>query len=99
MNEKMLRALIEAGVIKQIYVVGSGAMIYVKADLPNESITAQTLQGKLKTWRTVDAAVRWVRGLGVGKAQLDIGSWQPSQKGLKIQYQPKSLRVQLKRYT
>lgn len=84
MNEKMLRALVEAGAIKKVYVIGNGAMIYVKADLPNQTITAQTLQGKLKTWRTMDAAARWVHALGVGKAQLDIAKWQPSQRGLKI---------------
>jgi hypothetical protein len=38
---------------------------------------ALTGKGAVKTWATLDAATRWVRALGIGKAQLDVARWQP----------------------
>mgnify|MGYP006083607153 CR=1 FL=1 len=81
MNEKTLRALIEAGAIKKVRIIAEGSTIYVEADSGKQTITAQTVKGKLKTWRSLDSAAKWVRSLGIGNIQLDIAKWQPGQKG------------------
>jgi len=81
MNEKTLRALIEAGAIKKVRIIAEGSTIYVEADSGKQTITAQTVKGKLKTWRSLDSAAKWVRALGIGNIQVDIAKWQPGQKG------------------
>ena len=45
---------------------------------------ALTLKGTPKTWRTLDAAAKWVRGLGMGSAQIELARWQPGQTGLRL---------------
>ena len=49
MNEKILRALVEAGVIKNVRIVADGSTIYVEADADaaKGTFTAQTVKGKL----------------------------------------------------
>jgi len=42
------------------------------------------VKGSIKTWGTLDATARWVRLLGIGKAQLNMEKWLPLQKGMKI---------------
>ena len=64
MNEKMLRALVEAGAIKRIRIIADGAKIHVEADTLNGSVTAMTLKGGIKIWSTLDTAAKWVRSLG-----------------------------------
>jgi hypothetical protein len=84
MNEKILRALVEAGAVKKIKISAEGSTIYVEAYTGSEATTAKTIKGKLKTWSTIDSAAKWVRSLGIGQMQLDIAKWQPEQKKLQI---------------
>jgi len=80
MNEKILRALVEAGAVKKIKITAEGSTIYVEAYTGSEVTTAKTIKGKLKTWSTLDSAAKWVRSLGIGQMQLDMAKWQPEQK-------------------
>ena len=80
MNEKILRALVEAGAVKKIKITAEGSTIYVEAYTGSEVTTAKTVKGKLKTWSTLDSAAKWVRSLGIGQMQLDMAKWQPDQK-------------------
>ncbi len=82
MNEKTLRALVDAGAVKRVRIVAEGAFFHVEADTPTGSVTAFTLKGAVKTWSSLDTAAKWVRSLGIGKAQINIAKWQPGQKGL-----------------
>ena len=84
MNEKILRALIEAGAVKKIKITAEGSTIYVEAYTGSEVTTAKTIKGKLKTWSTLDSAAKWVRSLGIGQMQLDVARWQPEQKKLNV---------------
>jgi len=84
MNEKTLRAIVEAGGVKQVRIIADGARFHIEADTHTGTITAATLQGKVKTWATLDAAAKWVKGLGVGNARIDIARWHPSQRGMVI---------------
>ena len=80
MNEKILRALVEAGAVKKVKITAEGSTIYVEAYTGSEVTTAKTIKGKLKTWSTLDSAAKWVRSLGIGQMQLDMAKWQPDQK-------------------
>jgi hypothetical protein len=84
MNEKTLRALVEAGAIKKIRLIADGSTIYIEADTGKQVYAAETIKGKLKTWSSLDSAAKWVRSLGVGLVQLDIAKWQPKQRKIKM---------------
>ena len=84
MNEKILRALVEAGAVKKVKITAEGSTIYVESYTGSEATTATTIKGKLKTWSTIDSAAKWVRSLGIGQMQLDIAKWQPGQKKLNV---------------
>ena len=84
MNEKVLRALVEAGAVKRIRIIADGAHFYVEAATATGAMTVQTLRGAAKTWRSLDTAAKWVRGLGIGVAEIDIARWQPGQRALKL---------------
>ena len=84
MNEKTLRALVDAGAVKRVRIIADGATFHVEADTPNGSITAFTLKGAVKTWSSLDTAAKWVRSLGIGAARIEISRWQPGQKGLRL---------------
>ncbi len=83
-NEKTIRALVEAGAVKNVLLIADGASIHVDIVTQNGAITATTNKGGIKTWVTIDASARWVKGLGVGKAQLEISRWLPGQKGMAL---------------
>jgi len=82
MDERMLKALVSAGAVRNINIIANGARFHVEAKTPNGSVTAETLKGKVKTWVTLDAAAKWVRGLGIGAAQVKMTHWQPGQREL-----------------
>ncbi len=82
MHEKMLKALVAAGAVKNINIIANGSRFHVEARTPNGAVTAETLKGKVKTWVTLDAAAKWVRGLGVGGAHINLTHWQPDQREL-----------------
>ena len=84
MNEKTLRALVDAGAIKRIEIVADGTRFYVKASTQTGSLTASTQKGTVKTWVTLDAAAKWVRSLGLGSAYIDVQNWQPQQRQLSL---------------
>lgn len=84
MDEKTLKALVAAGAVRRVDIIATGARFHVEATTPNGSITAETRKGKVKTWVTLDAAARWVRGLGVGGAKVNMTHWQPGQRELSV---------------
>ena len=80
MDEKTLRAMVAAGAVKRIHIIGNGARFHVEASTPNGSLAAETRRGKIRTWVTLDAAAKWVRSLGVGSAYINLARWQPGQR-------------------
>ena len=84
MDERLLKAMVAAGAIKNINIIASGSRFHVEAKTPNGPITAETRKGKVRTWATLDAAARWVRALGVGAAQVNLTHWQPGQRELSV---------------
>jgi hypothetical protein len=84
MDERMMKAMVAAGAIKRINIIGNGARFHVEANTPNGSITAETRKGKVKTWVTLDAAAKWVRSIGIGTASIYLAHWQPGQRELQL---------------
>ena len=85
MDEKTLRVLIESGSVKQMRIIGDGALFHVDVVTAKKgSITATTAKGTVRTWSTLDATAKWVRSLGIGKALLDVARWDTRQKGLRL---------------
>ncbi len=84
MDEKTIRALVDAGAVKRIRIIANGTLFHVEAHTPNGSVIAQTHKGAIKTWSSLDTAAKWVRSLGIGKAQIEISKWQPGQKALDL---------------
>lgn len=84
MNEKTLRALIDAGAVKRVRIIAEGARFHVEADTSTATIVAMTGKGAPKTWSSLDSAVKWIRALGIGTLQVDVTRWQPNQTGLRL---------------
>jgi hypothetical protein len=84
MNEKTLRALIEAGAIKRVRVIADGSRFHVEADTATATHIPQSGKGRPRRWASLDATAKWLRSLGIGTAQIDVSKWQPGQRDLKI---------------
>ena len=84
MNEKTIRALIEAGAIKKVQLIASGASLHVNMVTHNGTVTATTNKGHIKTWASIDTSARWLRRMGIGKVDLEISKWMPYQVRMDI---------------
>jgi len=84
MDQKTIKALVEAGAVKRTRIIANGGLFYVEFDTAGGQNTAQTGKGKPKTWASIDAAARWVRSLGMGSAQLHLERWQPGQRQMPL---------------
>lgn len=84
MDEKTLRALIQAGAVRRVRIIAHGARFHVEADTATSTVIAATGKGIPRTWATLDASARWLRDLGIGTAQVDVSRWQPAQRGLTL---------------
>jgi hypothetical protein len=72
--------MVAAGAVKKVDIVAHGGLFHIEANTPNGPVTAETQQGKVRTWVTLDAAAKWVRSLGIGSAHLRIANWRPDQR-------------------
>lgn len=84
MDEKTLRALVDAGGVKKVNVVALGERFHVEATTHTGAVTASTTKGGVKTWVTLDSAARWIRGIGLGTITVKLDKWQPNQRTLNI---------------
>ena len=84
MDMKTLRALLEAGAVKKILIVANGATIHAEIQTAKFKESVQTSKGSIKTWRTTDSTIKWLRSLGIGRAEVDFSCWQPDQRALKL---------------
>ena len=84
MDAKSLKALINAGAIKKIRVIGEGSHFYMEIVTQTGSSIMKTLKGKLKTWSTLDAAAKWIHSMGIGTLHVELEKWQPEQRGLRF---------------
>jgi hypothetical protein len=83
-ERRTIKALIDAGAVKQFELIANGGDFYmaIKTAAGKEIITGAS--GGIKTWRTIDSAAKWVHVLGVGKIHLKIDKWQPGQRTIDV---------------
>lgn len=84
MDEKGLKAVIAAGAVKQVFIIANGSEFHVTAVTPGGRFTIGTDKKFIRSWSTVDGAVKWLRRLGIGEARLEFSRWQPKQRVLRI---------------
>jgi hypothetical protein len=84
MKTRELRALIEGGAVKTVRLVADGGSVYAEFQTRTGKSTALTDKGQVKTWQTLDAAAKWLRGLGIGNVRLDITHWLPDQRAFRL---------------
>jgi len=84
MDERTVKALIEAGAVKRIHIIAMGGKFRVEVDTPNGATTVSKMKGGLKSWASLDSAAKWIHSLGMGKAQIDLTKWQPKQRVMNI---------------
>lgn len=58
MNEKTLRALVDAGAIKRVRIIATGARFHVEADTATTTHLAQTAKGQPRAWSSVDTIAK-----------------------------------------
>lgn len=84
MNDKTLRALVDAGAVCRIRIVADGARFHVEVETSGSRAIVSTTKGTVKTWASLDASAKWVRALGIGTAQVELSKWQPGQRALAL---------------
>lgn len=72
--------MIEAGAVRKVRIIADGSLFHVEADTPNDTVTATTIAGASKTWSPLDTCAKWVRGLGLGVAQINLARGTPQQR-------------------
>lgn len=82
MNEKMLKTMVDAAAVKRARIIANGARFHVEVDAPGRSFTVETSKGALRTWTSIDAAAKWLRGIGIGQVALELAHWTPGQRSL-----------------
>ena len=84
MDGKTFRALVEAGAIRKVRIIGEGCNFRVEAVTQAGTNIIYTSTGKLKQWRTLDAAAKWVHSFGIGTLQVNLEQWQPKQRVMNL---------------
>ena len=84
MDERALKALVNASAIKRARIVARGDDFHVEIDSPGRSFTIETAKGGLRTWRTIDATAKWLRTIGIAESVLNVAQWSPGQRSLPL---------------
>ena len=84
MDERNLKALVDAAAVKRARIVAQGASFHVEIDAPGRSFTIETAKGGLRTWRSIDATAKWLRSVGIAESVLNVSQWQPGQRTLPL---------------
>tara|TARA_R110001592_G_scaffold37654_2_gene125411 strand:- start:123 stop:371 length:249 start_codon:yes stop_codon:yes gene_type:complete len=80
MNEKSLKLLINNGVVMKVSIKSTGAKFHIEIKTACDLVVAQTSSKQIKTWSTIDSAAKWLKRLGIGRAEIEFDKWQPNQK-------------------
>jgi len=84
MNERALKLLLEASAVKSVLITAQGSMFHVEAKIAGGAKVLVTGKGDVRQWRSIDSCAKWLRKVGVGKAELDFQSWQVGQIALTL---------------
>ena len=84
MNERALKLLLEASAVKSVLITAQGSMFHVEAKIAGGAKVLVPGKGDVRQWRSIDSCAKWLRKVGVGKAELDFQSWQVGQIALTL---------------
>jgi len=85
MDAKTLKLLHESQAVKSVTIKAEGAHLYIQFKLKSgDLVTVNTTRGKVKHWSTFDAAIKWLKNLGIGYASIDMTKWNKEQKQLDL---------------
>ena len=84
MNERAPKLLLEASAVKSVLITAQGSMFHVEAKIAGGAKVLVTGKGDVRQWRSIDSCAKWLRKVGVGKAELDFQSWQVGQIALTL---------------
>lgn len=75
-----LRALIEAGTVREVIAVGNGPSwsLLFKVGMTERALVAQ--RGNVRTFKNLETALALVRSEGVARASVDFANWDASQR-------------------
>ena len=45
-----------------------------------DTAMVNTVRGEIKHWSTFDAAIKWLKNIGIGYASIDMTKWNKQQK-------------------
>ena len=82
MNERALKLLLEASAVKSLLIMAQGSSFHVQVKTAGGFKVLLTGRGDVRQWRSIDACAKWLRKLGVGRAEVDFEQWQAGQKPL-----------------
>lgn len=84
MDERTLKTLLDAAAVRRARIIAQGARFRVEIDAPGKTFTLETARGELRLWPSLPAAAKWLKGLGIAEAALDLKHWTPGQKELAL---------------
>lgn len=76
-STRTLRELVEAASIRAAILIGvpGGVSLKVRYGMIEKSLKLD--RGGVRVWRTLDAAAKFCRSLGLSKIELDLAQWEP----------------------
>jgi len=81
---KTLKELSSAGAVRAAQAVGTQGGFAVQFTYGLTTKTLQAKRGHPRIFRTLDAAAKTVRGIGVARLEADLAGWQPNAPGLRV---------------
>lgn len=81
---KTLKELSAAGAVRAAQVVGTRGGFSVQFTYGLTTKTLQAKHGNPRIFRTLDAAAKTVRGMGVVRLEADLAGWNPDEPSLRV---------------
>lgn len=80
----MLKTMVDAAAVKRARIIANGGRFHIEVDAPGRSFIVENGKGAVRTWGSIDSAAKWLRGIGIGQAGLELARWQPGQRALPV---------------
>lgn len=74
-DEQTFKVILETGSVKKLLVVARGVQIHVQVKAEKSDFLIATKAGELRTWKSFDAAFKWLKKNGIGQADVSFKDW------------------------
>lgn len=81
MKQIPFKALIDAGSIREVDVIGQGREWMIRFRIGMNDHVLHTARGDVRTFAGLQACVSYLRDLGIGHVRVDMTNWNPKQEG------------------